>query len=137
MQYLMPLLGGALIGLAISVLLYLNGKVAGVSGIVSASLGAGSSWQRLFLLGLLFGGFFLRVLDPRFLESSLHRAPVTLIGAGLLVGFGTAMGNGCTSGHGICGLSRLSRRSIVATFIFMIFGIVAATLFRHWMGVSA
>jgi uncharacterized membrane protein YedE/YeeE len=138
---LLALLGGALIGTAISLMLLLNGRVTGVSGIVGTALkepGAVSRWRWAFLGGLFCGGLLLRVFYPAALQSSLDRGAPMLIVAGLLVGFGTLLGNGCTSGHGICGLARLSKRSVAATLVFMAFGVLAATLVRvllsHWFG---
>lgn len=132
-SYLLPLLGGSLIGLAVSMMLYFNGRVAGVSGILSRTLDrtpGDTGWRVAFLLGLLSGGLILRFILPLALEASTNRGYFVLIVAGAFVGFGTVMGGGCTSGHGICGLSRLSKRSLVATIVFMVFGILAATLYR-------
>lgn len=133
----MPLAGGALIGLAVSLMLYLNGRVTGVSGIISRALEQKSrdtGWRVAFIFGLFSGGLILRFTLPTALHSSIDRSHVVLAAAGLLVGFGTVMGGGCTSGHGICGLSRLSRRSLVATIVFMAFGILSATLYRIFAG---
>lgn len=132
-NYLLPLLGGATIGIAVSLMLYLNGRVTGVSGIVSGALLKSKGdflWRVLFIAGLVLGGFALKLFYPSTLVSDLNRSILTVVLAGFLVGFGTVMGSGCTSGHGICGISRFSPRSIVATLSFMIFGIVSATLFR-------
>ncbi len=134
--FLLPLLGGVLIGLAVSLMLFLNGRVTGVSGIVSGALEKRAQdfgWRLAFILGLLAGGLFLKLLFPESLSSFLVRSSYLLIVAGLLVGFGTVMGGGCTSGHGICGISRLSKRSIVATLIFMLFGVLSATALRMWL----
>lgn len=131
------LVGGMIIGLAISALLFLNGRVAGVSGIVSGALGRNKgdrAWRVAFVLGLISGGFFLRALRPEVFTDELSRGPWVLGLAGLLVGYGTALGSGCTSGHGICGVSRFSKRSLVATAVFMLFGILTATAFRVLTG---
>ena len=139
-EYLRPLLGGGIIGIAVSLLLLLNGRVAGVSGIMSGALKKVSgdfSWRLAFILGLLSGGFLLRLTRPEVLSDDLNRSIPVLVVAGLLVGYGTVLGGGCTSGHAICGISRLSPRSLVATTIFMSFGILAATLFRILTGVSS
>ncbi len=136
-SYLFSLLGGALIGLAISLMLYLNGRVTGVSGIISGALSRSNgdlSWRINFILGLILGGFALKYFYPQAFATDLQRSLPWLIIAGILVGFGTVMGGGCTSGHGICGLSRFSRRSQVATMVFMIFGIISATGFRLLLG---
>lgn len=132
-NYLFPLGGGALIGLAVSLMLLWNGRVAGVSGIVNGALWPTRndfSWRFSFIAGLLTGGMILKGFAAETLASELDRSVLELSAAGLLVGFGTVMGNGCTSGHGICGLSRLSPRSIVATLVFVGFGILSATAFR-------
>ncbi len=135
--YTMPLLGGALIGIAVSLMLYLNGRITGVSGIVSRALirkPGDTAWRLAFVVGLLVGGVILRIVLPETLNSSLDRSVPALIVAGLLVGYGTVMGSGCTSGHGICGLSRLSPRSLVATLVFIGAGIASATIFRLLLG---
>lgn len=132
-NYLLPLLGGVIIGIAVSLMLFLNGRVTGVSGIVSGALllpKGDMLWRIFFIGGLVLGGIVLRMFYPSALESDLSRNLGTVVIAGLLVGFGTVMGSGCTSGHGICGLSRFSPRSVLATLSFMAFGILSATLFR-------
>ncbi len=132
-NYWVPLLGGAIIGLAISILLFVNGRVAGVSGIVSGALRprAGDwAWRLAFIAGLIAGGFALRTIYPESLTNTLEMTYPKIIIAGLLVGFGTVLGSGCTSGHGICGMSRLAPRSIIATIVFMAFGILAATVMK-------
>jgi uncharacterized membrane protein YedE/YeeE len=127
------LLGGALIGAAVALLLLLNGRVAGISGIVSGLIRPRSSewgWRALFALGLVGGGAVAQVLRPEALGPMGASIPV-LAGAGVLVGFGTRLAGGCTSGHGVCGVSRLSRHSLAATAIFM--GVAGAVVFlvRH------
>ena len=124
-SYLHGLIGGMLIGAAAVILYWFNGRIMGVSGIASRLLAKPNqdSWWRLaFILGLVVGGFLyqLKYSAVVVIESS----GFYLIAAGLLVGFGTVLGNGCTSGHGICGIARLSKRSIVATIIFMASGIL-------------
>jgi uncharacterized membrane protein YedE/YeeE len=116
----LPLLGGALIGLSASLLLLGSGKVAGISGIVAGLMRPASdrAWRALFVLGLLAGGAAVAALFPRAFGSS-PRPLALLAAAGVLVGFGARLGGGCTSGHGVCGLSRLSKRSLVATLTFM------------------
>ncbi|EKO3570478.1 MULTISPECIES: YeeE/YedE family protein [Vibrio] len=117
------LFGGMLLGVSATLLLLLNGKVAGISGILGGLLAPkaqDTAWRWLFMIGLVAGGVFgVRLLGA---EVPLQYSSSTgmLIIAGLLVGLGTRLGNGCTSGHGICGIGRLSLRSIVATGIFML-----------------
>lgn len=135
-NYLMPLLGGSLIGVAVSLMLFLNGRVTGVSGIVSGALTRPKgdlSWRIFFIGGLLLGGVVLHLFYPASLDSDLSRSALVVVAAGLIVGFGTVMGSGCTSGHGICGISRMSPRSLVATLVFMGAGIITATLFRIYI----
>ena len=128
------LLGGTLIGIAASALLLANGRIAGISGIVGGLLPPRSSdpaWRALFVAGLLAGGVCLRLLmlDP---FHGLSTTPYgVLVPAGVLVGFGAGFGNGCTSGHGVCGVSRLSLRSIVATLTFMLTGAATVFVVRH------
>lgn len=131
------LCGGALIGLAVSVFILINGRVAGISGLLGGVMQSGSegwSEKALFLLGLvispLLWGMFT-VLPKIEINSEWP----TLVIAGLLVGLGTRYGSGCTSGHGVCGVSRLSPRSIVATACFMATGFTTVYLIRHVLGV--
>lgn len=137
---LSALIGGALIGLAASVFLLTHGRVAGISGLFGGLLrrGADARVTRLaFLAGLAAGGLVLRLAYPTALESSWAASlPVALV-AGVLVGFGTQLGGGCTSGHGVCGLSRLSSRSLVATCTFMLTGFVTTFVVRHLLGGAA
>ena len=127
------LFGGALIGISASALLLLNGRVAGISGILGGLVrprAEETSWRALFVAGLLVGGLALLLFRP----ASFGVAPVSLplaIVAGVFVGFGTRLGSGCTSGHGVCGLSRLSFRSLAATMTFMLTGAVAAFVVQH------
>ncbi|MES0874700.1 YeeE/YedE family protein [Sinimarinibacterium thermocellulolyticum] len=130
------ILGGLLIGLAVVVLAAGTGRVAGISGIAAGALGPkpaeGGHWRWAFLIGLVVGGLvYAAFVGPVRPPSGAADAwlPV-LIGAGL-VGFGTRMGSGCTSGHGICGLSRGSMRSLVATAVFMSTGIATVFVARH------
>jgi hypothetical protein len=121
------LTGGALIGLAAALLLVTQGKIAGVSGIAGGVLQprAGDvSWRLWFLAGLAGGGALVALIWPGAFGASPDRGPVLVAVAGLLVGFGTRMGNGCTSGHGVCGLSRLAPRSMVATATFLLAAIL-------------
>ena len=123
--------GGALIGLAASWLLLAKGRIAGISGIVGGLLGAfneDSSWRFSFLIGLLSGGVLLVSAFPQLIAAPMGRSLGMVSLAGVLVGVGTRLGSGCTSGHGVCGLSRLSRRSLAATLTFMGTGFLTATI---------
>ncbi len=133
------LAGGILIGIAAALFILLNGRVLGVSGILGGLLppkAGDAGWRIAFLLGLFCAPLVFRFLAP----ESLVRAPridagfALLIVAGLLVGFGTRYGSGCTSGHGVCGISRLSPRSIVATLVFMGAGIATVVAVRQLFG---
>lgn len=133
------LAGGLLIGVAASLLLWLNGRIAGIAGIASGLLAWRPGevfWRLLFLGGLVAGaGLCYGLLG----NAPAPRAefPGWLLGvAGVLVGFGTSLGNGCTSGHGVCGLGRLSLRSLVATLTFLITAIVTTFVVRHVFGVA-
>ncbi len=123
------LIGGLLIGVAAVVLFWFNGRMMGVSGIVSRLLAKPDQdywWRAAFILGLVSGGFLYQLKFP--VTVVIGASGLNLIAAGLLVGFGTVMGSGCTSGHGICGMARLSKRSIVATIVFMMMGILTVWL---------
>ncbi len=133
------LAGGALIGLAASIILLFNGRVAGISGIFGGLLRpvAGDiGWRASFVLGLLVGGGLLVLFTPELVATSAHRSIAATAVAGVIVGFGTRMGNGCTSGHGVCGLTRFSRRSLVATLTFMATGFLTASLITLFHGGS-
>ena len=133
------LCGGMLIGLGAALLLLCDGKIAGISGIVGGLLSpttGDTAWRALFLLGLVTGGLFFTVFAPQVFTIAISRSTGALVLAGLLVGFGTRLGNGCTSGHGVCGISRFSPRSVVATLIFMITGIVTVYIINHLLGGS-
>jgi len=132
--WVLALVGGVLIGVAASLLLWLNGRIAGVSGILNGVVfnrAGDTAWRVAFLLGLIVAAGLYMAAAP---GASLPRADFSrggLIVAGLLVGFGTRMGNGCTSGHGVCGLGRLSLRSFVAVIAFMTTAIVTKFIVRH------
>ncbi len=127
------LAGGILIGLAASLLVLFSGRIAGISGILGGLLSprrGDINWRVAFLGGIIIAP----TLYTLFIESPLIKvtaSPVILIAAGLLVGFGTRYGSGCTSGHGICGISRLSPRSMIATIVFMALGFLTVYLVRH------
>ena len=134
--WVLALLGGLMIGCASALMLLGLGRIAGVSGLAARTVGLGgsdapSALAFAFVLGLPLGAFVMaRALGG----VSLHFVAGTgaLVFAGLLVGYGTRLGSGCTSGHGVCGLSRFSRRSLVATVIFMASGVVTVALTRLW-----
>ncbi|MDP5189149.1 YeeE/YedE family protein [Rheinheimera baltica] len=123
------LLGGALIGLGALILLVFSGRIAGISGIASSALfnAEGRSWRLAFLLGIVLGPLLVEAIIADFSFSTPELGWQVIV-AGLLVGIGTGWGSGCTSGHGICGISRLSPRSLTATVIFMFSGMLIATL---------
>lgn len=128
------LIGGALIGLAAALLLLLNGRVAGVSGILGDVLGRaddGRAWRLAFIAGLVAGPLVYALATGGIPSVEITSSPVLLIAGGLLVGFGTRLGSGCTSGHGVCGIARLSPRSLVATLVFMASGMATVYVARH------
>ena len=127
------LLGGVMIGVAVAMLLLLNGRVAGVSGILGgllAPLRGDTGWRIAFVVGLLFAPALYRLLE-RLPGPTIEAGYPVLLLAGLLVGIGTRYGSGCTSGHGVCGLSRLSPRSLAATAAFMGAGFATVFAVRH------
>ena len=121
------LLGGVFIGLAAAILLLANGRIMGISGILGDIILLKEkdqvSWRIVFVIGVLTGPFLYLMIFENF-KSEMVADRTLIFQAGLLVGLGTSIGSGCTSGHGICGISRLSIRSIVATFIFVVSGVV-------------
>ena len=127
------LVGGALIGLATVILLLWNGRIAGISGIVGGVLRFDKGdivWRLFFITGLLLAPWLYARFAP-LPEVQIDSATTVLIVAGLLVGFGTRLGSGCTSGHGVCGLARFSMRSLVATLGFMAVGFINVYVMRH------
>lgn len=132
--WLRGLAGGMLIGLAAAVLMAFNGRVAGISGVLGGLVferrPGDRLWRALFLAGLLLGPVLARLLGAAG-EVTLPTHWLLIAAAGLLVGFGTRLGSGCTSGHGICGLARFSRRSLAATATFMAFGFLTVYIVRH------
>lgn len=135
LDVLMPLAGGAMIGAASALYLATHGRIAGISGIVSGILDRAADWRgrAAFVAGLATAGAVLALLAPSFFERSAGSLLLVAI-AGLLVGFGTRLGNGCTSGHGVCGTSRLSFRSIVATLTFIATGAITVAVATHLGG---
>lgn len=130
------LAGGILLGIAAALYVLMNGRILGISGILGGLIGPKQSdwlWRASFVLGLLsaplWGKFVFQMNTIAVIDADF----LTLIAAGLLVGFGARYGSGCTSGHGICGLSRLSPRSLLATLTFMGCGFLVVYLVRHWM----
>lgn len=127
------LAGGILIGIAAAMFVLLNGRIAGISGILGGLLVArreDAAWRVAFIAGLLAAPALWIVFAPA-IAPRIDASPAMLIAAGLLVGAGTSYGSGCTSGHGVCGLSRLSPRSLVATGVFMLAGFATVFLLRH------
>ena len=129
--------GGILIGLAATLLLLFNGRIAGISGLMSGLMGAQRSeffWRLAFLAGIVIGAFIFSIIKPEFYLPRANYPVWLLVVGGILVGFGTRMGNGCTSGHAVCGIARLSLRSIVATVTFMATGFITVFIVRHLLG---
>jgi uncharacterized membrane protein YedE/YeeE len=127
------ILGGVLIGIAASLMMLFNGRVTGISGILAGIIQPKKldiSWRASFLIGLLTGGIVLKFFRPEVFLQSSSALWGDYIFAGLLVGFGTLLGNGCTSGHGVCGISRMSVRSIMATTTFITFGMLSLYVFK-------
>jgi len=133
------LIGGALIGLSAVLLMALNGRIAGISGIVSKVLPPSSDRSGLgtsltFVVGLLLAAPLYRLVTGAFPDATISSNFPLLIIGGLLVGFGAVLGNGCTSGHGVCGISRGSPRSLTATITFMATGFLSVLILRHLIG---
>ena len=128
------LVGGGLIGIAATLLLLLNGRIAGVSGIlggiIKSNVPGERSWRLAFICGLMIGAALFAFLRGGFALRLQAEGPMLIV-AGLLVGFGTRLGSGCTSGHGVCGLARRSPRSLAATMIFMIVAALTVFMTHH------
>ena len=133
-DFLIAFIGGLMLGLSVAGYLYVNGRIAGISGLIGQVLNSKTMFKTpaiWFLSGLILTPFIYGLfVQP---EIELNASPLMMIVAGL-VGFGTRLGSGCTSGHGICGISRMSKRSIVATMTFMFAGFVAVYIIRHLTG---
>jgi uncharacterized membrane protein YedE/YeeE len=130
-------IGGALIGLSAALLMLLTGRIAGISGILGGCLGPIASdrgWRLAFICGLLLAPLTAIVIRYGVPVPAMPSSWWVVIGAGLLVGFGSRMGSGCTSGHGVCGIARLSPRSMAATAVFMATAIVTVAVVRHGWG---
>jgi hypothetical protein len=130
------LLGGVLIGISAAVLLAFNGRIAGISGILYNLLfnplsASERGWRLAFLVGLLGGGYLMLPVEFELREGY---SQWLLIASGLAVGIGTRIGNGCTSGHGVCGIGLMAGRSVVATATFMASGIITVTILRQFIG---
>lgn len=134
---MVQILGGVIIGLAATLMLFFTGRVTGISGIVGGVISSKTpdkTWRILFLVGLILGGYVLKILQPEMFTVISSATSSDYVLAGFLVGFGTLMGNGCTSGHGVCGISRFSPRSIIATITFITAGIISVVVFRYFRG---
>ncbi len=136
-DFIMALLGGAMIGLAAVLLMATNGSILGISGIASRlmpPLSADWQWRLVFIAGIFAAPLLLTLVTDSRPEIVITSSNALLIVGGLLVGLGTVIGNGCTSGHGVCGLSRLSTRSIIATGVFMFFAFATVFITQHILG---
>jgi uncharacterized membrane protein YedE/YeeE len=125
-----PLLGGVLIGAASAMLMLTHGRIAGISGITGGLLQKSTTdrgWRLAFMTGLLAAGVIASVVAPAAIGASVRALPVVIV-AGVIVGFGTRLGSGCTSGHGVCGISRFSTRSLIAVATFMTTGAITAMI---------
>lgn len=130
-------IGGALIGLSAVLLMLLNGRVAGIAGIAAGLIdptGSDRFWRVAFILGLIAAPLSAMLIGYPVPVPQMPASFITVAVAGLLVGFGTRLGNGCTSGHGVCGIARLSARSITATAVFMAAAMIVVALTRHVLG---
>jgi uncharacterized membrane protein YedE/YeeE len=131
------LIGGAMIGAATALFLLVSGRIAGISGIIGGAIfpqTKGFGWRLAFIVGLVLGPLVAGFSTSTNIVITLQASVPTLVVAGLLVGFGTRLGNGCTSGHGVCGLARGSRRSIAATATFFVTAIMTVFVSRHVIG---
>lgn len=133
--------GGLLIGLAAGAMIIFNGRIAGISGVLGGLLfnpaPGDRRWRSMFIGGLILGATILTTLYTTLPPAKLQTGWLGMAIAGLIVGYGTRMGSGCTSGHGVCGIARVSTRSILATVTFMAFGVITVFVMRHLMGAAA
>jgi len=130
-------IGGALIGLSAALLMLFNGRIAGITGVFAGlidPLATDRGWRAAFIVGLIVAPLSAALLGYTIPVPRLPTSFVTLAVAGVLVGFGTRLSNGCTSGHGICGIARLSPRSLTATAVFMAAAIIVVAVSRHVIG---
>lgn len=133
------LAGGIIIGIASAIMLLYVGRIAGISGIFGGLLNAkkgDTAWRGMFIAGLLAGGLVLLAVYPDSLRIQVDRSLGAVIVAGLLVGIGSRLGSGCTSGHGICGVGRVAPRSLVSVGVFMATGAATAIIVNHLLGGS-
>ena len=133
------LIGGVLMGASAAILLWFNGRIAGISGIFNGLLNpqrGETAWRALFVVGLVAGAALYALLHPAGYTPRTGFSPALLVLGGFLVGFGTRMSGGCTSGHGICGLGRLSPRSFTATAVFLLTGAATVFVVRHVIGIQ-
>ncbi len=132
-------LGGSLIGLSAALLMYFNGRIAGISGMIAGAFDFKNSenhWRLFFLGGLILAAVIFNLFAPH-VPATYSRSTLLLIISGIFVGYGTRLGNGCTSGHAVCGMARLSIRSIAATITFMAIAILTVFIIRHLFGISS
>jgi uncharacterized protein len=130
-------IGGAMIGLAAALLMLSTGRIAGISGIVGGLIGwnvPDRDWRIAFIVGLILAPLSGSLVGYAVAEPQMPASWAVIVIAGLLVGFGTRLGGGCTSGHGICGVARLSPRSLTATAVFMVVAIIVVAITRHVLG---
>jgi uncharacterized membrane protein YedE/YeeE len=130
-------IGGALIGLSAAALMLFAGRIAGISGIFAGSLNASGvdrGWRIAFIAGLVLAPLTARLFGVPPLAPQMPESWIIVVVAGLLVGIGTRLAGGCTSGHGVCGIARVSPRSLTATAVFMVTAIVVVALMRHGLG---
>lgn len=135
-SYTTPLIGGLLIGASATAMLLFLGRITGISGIVWSAVSgqADNSWRWLFIVGLVLGPLLYHTLSATPYPAASPLQWWHAVIGGLLVGFGVKMGAGCTSGHGVCGIGRLSPRSLIATMTFMATGIITVYITRHLLG---
>jgi uncharacterized protein len=134
---LYPIIGGALIGLASIGLMLFNGRIAGISGIVKGALRIPKNdllWRIAFILGMILTGIAIQNIYPELFLAEIDRSIWAYAAAGLLIGIGTGLANGCTSGHGVCGVGRLSNRSVTITMAFTLSGIITVWLINSFFG---
>lgn len=138
MEHFTPIssaIGGVLVGLAAALMYAFNGKIAGVSGVLGGLIGDDERgdrlWRMVYVLGMLLGGAIAVLALPQRLDVEISGSVLTMAVAGFLVGYGTRLGNGCTSGHGVCGLARFSLRSLIAVLVFMGFGGITVFVVNH------
>lgn len=130
--------GGLLIAISASLLMLFNGRIAGISGILNGILYTkhpDKHWRILFIIGLLAGGLLFQIIIPNYNLPRENYPRLLLVIGGFLIGIGTRLANGCVSGHGICGISLLAKRSLLATTLFMLSGMITVYIMRHVLGV--